>query len=181
MAPRTKSPVPLGTTDRQLDALLALLSDSPMLVISGGKIAKEIGVTRSTVWRWITQLRELGVQVKGHPNSGYHIERVPDILVPNILRRQLAGTPFAKRIHHFFKVDSTNRVALEQAGYIGFPGSHDHELAVFGILLEVADPDLVKLQFTADFLEMIHPARELAVVPVVWTGSGKNKLRPVAG
>ncbi len=53
------------------------------------------------------------MKVKGHPNSGYHIERVPDILVPNILSRRLAGTPFAKRIHHFFKVDSTNRVALE--------------------------------------------------------------------
>ena len=113
MPPRTKPLATSETTDRQLDALLALLSDSPMLVISGEKIAKEIGVTRSTVWRWITRLRELGVKVKGHPNSGYHIERVPDILVPNILGRRLAGTPFAKRIHHFFKVDSTNRVALE--------------------------------------------------------------------
>lgn len=113
MPPRTKSPAQTVTTDRQLDALLALLSDSPMLIISGEKIASEIGVTRTTVWRWITRLRELGVQVKGHRNSGYHIERVPDILVPNILRRRLAGTPFAKRIHHFFKVDSTNRVALE--------------------------------------------------------------------
>jgi BirA family biotin operon repressor/biotin-[acetyl-CoA-carboxylase] ligase len=113
MPPRTISNTPTGTTDRQLDALLALLSNSPMLVISGEKIASEIGVTRSTVWRWITRLRELGVRVKGHPSSGYHIERVPDILVPNILRRRLAGTPFAKRIHHFFKVDSTNRVALE--------------------------------------------------------------------
>jgi BirA family biotin operon repressor/biotin-[acetyl-CoA-carboxylase] ligase len=113
MSPRkTKRPV-AGTTEKQIGALLALLSESPMLVISGEKIAKEIGVTRSTVWRWITRLRELGVRVKGHPNSGYHIEQVADILVPNLLRRQLAGTPFAKRIVHYFKVDSTNRVAME--------------------------------------------------------------------
>ncbi len=109
-----------GTTEKQLIALLALLSDNPMLVISGEKIAKEIGVTRSTVWRWITRLRELGVRVKGHPNSGYHIERVPDVLVPDLLRRQLTGTSFPKRILHFFKVDSTNRVALE-AGQQGDP------------------------------------------------------------
>lgn len=102
-----------GTTDRQLDKLLALLADSPMLVISGEKIAHEIGVSRSTVWRWIMRLREIGVRVKGHPNSGYRIERVPDVLIPDILRRRLAGTPFAKRILHYFKVDSTNRVALE--------------------------------------------------------------------
>jgi BirA family biotin operon repressor/biotin-[acetyl-CoA-carboxylase] ligase len=102
-----------GSTDRQLDALLALLADSPMLVISGAKIAREIGVTRSTVWRWVTTLRALGVQVKGHPRSGYHIERVPDLLVPVLLSRVLQGTAHAKRIHHYFKVDSTNRVAME--------------------------------------------------------------------
>ena len=84
-----------------------------MLVISGAKIAREIGVTRSTVWRWVTTLRSLGVQVKGHPRSGYHIERVPDLLVPVLLSRVLQGTAHAKRIHHYFKVDSTNRVAME--------------------------------------------------------------------
>ncbi len=113
MPPRTISRTTAGTTDKHLDALLALLSDSPMLAISGEKIADEIGVTRSTVWRWITRLRELGVRVKGHPRSGYRIERLPDVLVPDLLRRSLQGTPFAKRIVHFFKVDSTNRVALE--------------------------------------------------------------------
>jgi BirA family biotin operon repressor/biotin-[acetyl-CoA-carboxylase] ligase len=109
-----------GSTDRQLDALLALLSDSPMLVISGAKIAREIGVTRSTVWRWVTQLRALGVRVKGHPRSGYHIEQVPDVLVPVLLQRGLQGTPHAKRVHHYFKVDSTNRVAME-LGHQGEP------------------------------------------------------------
>ncbi len=109
-----------GSTDRQLDALLALLADSPMLVISGAKIAREIGVTRSTVWRWVTTLRALGVHVKGHPRSGYHIERVPDVLVPVLLQRSLQGTPHAKRVHHYFKVDSTNRVAME-LGHQGEP------------------------------------------------------------
>lgn len=101
-----------GTTDRRIDLLLALLADNPMLVISGAKIARQIGVTRFTVWRWVERMRELGVKVKGHAGTGYRIERVPDILVPSLLRRGLAGTPFAKRIHHFFKVGSTNDVAL---------------------------------------------------------------------
>ncbi len=101
-----------GTTDRRIDALLALLSDNAMIVISGAKIAREIGVTRSTVWRWIEKLRALGVRVKGHPRSGYQIEKVPDILAPKILRKRLAQGPFGKRIHHFFKMDSTNTVAM---------------------------------------------------------------------
>ena len=101
-----------GTTDRRIDALLALLADNAMIVISGAKIAREIGVTRSTVWRWIEKLRALGLRVKGHPRFGYQIEKVPDILAPKLLRKRLPPGPFGKRIHHFFKTDSTNAVAM---------------------------------------------------------------------
>jgi len=101
-----------GTTDRRIDALLTLLAENSTIVISGAKIAKEIGVTRQQVWRWIEKLRALGVRVKGHPRSGYHIERMPDILVPQMLSHRLYGTPFARRIYHFFKIDSTNSVAM---------------------------------------------------------------------
>lgn len=118
MATRTREIA--GTTDRHLERLLALLADSPMLVLSGERIARETGVTRSTVWRWINKLRGVGVKVRGHERSGYRIERIPDVLVPDLVRRQLRGSEFGKRIYHFFKTDSTNRVALE-LGYEGEP------------------------------------------------------------
>jgi BirA family biotin operon repressor/biotin-[acetyl-CoA-carboxylase] ligase len=107
----TKSTLP-GATDRRIDALLALLSDNTMIVISGAKIAREIGVTRGTVWNWIEKLRALGVRVKGHPRTGYQIERVPDILTPKILHKRLHPGALGKRIFHFFKVDSSNSVAM---------------------------------------------------------------------
>jgi len=109
-----------GTTDRRIDALLTLLADNAMIVISGAKIAREIGVTRSAVWHWIERLRALGVRVKGHARTGYQIEKVPDVLAPRLIRRSLGDSPFAKRIYHFFKVDSTNRVAM-QLGEEGEP------------------------------------------------------------
>lgn len=108
----TKNPYLPGPTDRRIDALLTLLAENPTNVISGASIAKEIGVKRQTVWRWIETLRESGVNVKGHPRSGYHIERVPDVLAPQLLSRHLRGTPFAKRILHFFQTESTNDVAM---------------------------------------------------------------------
>ena len=104
-----------GTTDRRIDALLTLLAENATIVISGAKIAKEIGVSRQQVWRWIEQLRTLGVRVKGHPRTGYHIERMPDVLVPQMLSHRLYGTPFARHIRHFFKVGSTNAVAMSLA------------------------------------------------------------------
>jgi len=102
-----------GSTDRRMDALLTLLADNPMIAISGQRIAKEMGVSRSSVWWWTQRLRALGVHVKGYPGSGYTIERVPDVLSPSLLRRQLGRSPFAKRIHHFFKAGSTNAIAFE--------------------------------------------------------------------
>src|SRR6266481_4847423 len=109
-----------GTTDRRIAALVTLLAENATIVVSGARVAREIGVSRSTVWKWVERLRELGVRVKGHPNTGYFLERVPDILTPDMLRQRLQGSMFAKRIYHFFKVDSTNRVGLE-LGHAGEP------------------------------------------------------------
>ncbi len=109
-----------GTTDRRLAALLTLLSENATIVISGARIAREIGVSRSTVWRWVERLRELGVRVKGQPRTGYFLEKVPDILTPDMVRKRLKGSLFGKRVYHFFKTDSTNRVAME-LGYADEP------------------------------------------------------------
>jgi BirA family transcriptional regulator, biotin operon repressor / biotin---[acetyl-CoA-carboxylase] ligase len=89
-------------------------------VISGARIAREIGVSRSTVWRWVERLRELDVKVKGQPRTGYFLEKVHDILTPDLLNKRLKGRLFGKHILHFFKTDSTNRVAME-LGYAGEP------------------------------------------------------------
>jgi BirA family biotin operon repressor/biotin-[acetyl-CoA-carboxylase] ligase len=102
-----------GTTDRRLAGLLTLLAENATIVISGGRIAREIGVSRSTVWRWVQRLRELGVKVKGQTATGYFLEQVPDILTPDMLKQRLKGGLFGKRIYHFFKTDSTNRVGLD--------------------------------------------------------------------
>jgi BirA family biotin operon repressor/biotin-[acetyl-CoA-carboxylase] ligase len=104
-----------GTTDRRLAALLTLLSQNATIVISGERIAREIGVSRSMVWHWMQRLRELGVRVKGQAATGYFLEKVPDILLPDLLRGRLKGKLFGKRFYHYFKTDSTNRVAMELA------------------------------------------------------------------
>ena len=109
-----------GTTDRRLAALLTLLSENATIVISGARIAREIGVSRSTVWRWVEQLRRLGVHVKGQRSTGYFLEKVPDILTPDLLKKRLKGSLFGKRVFHYFKTDSTNRVAME-LGFAGEP------------------------------------------------------------
>jgi len=85
------------------------------VVVSGTKIAQEISSSRSEVWRLIQQLRSLGVDVAGHPATGYQLRAVPDLLLPEILRPLVRGTIFADHLHHFYKIGSTNTSAMAAA------------------------------------------------------------------
>jgi BirA family biotin operon repressor/biotin-[acetyl-CoA-carboxylase] ligase len=109
-----------GLTDRRLAKLLELFAKNATIVLSGARIAREIGVSRSAVWQWVQQLRELGVRVKALRGSGYFLDAVPDILTPGALRARLAGSRFGRSIYHFFRTDSANRVALD-LGHAGEP------------------------------------------------------------
>jgi len=91
------------------------------VVVSGTKIAEEIGTSRSEVWRLIQQLRGLGVDVAGHLATGYQLRAVPDLLLPEMLGPLLKGTIFggtpggAKQVHHYYKIGSTNSEAMRSA------------------------------------------------------------------
>jgi BirA family transcriptional regulator, biotin operon repressor / biotin---[acetyl-CoA-carboxylase] ligase len=85
------------------------------VVISGTKLAQEIGTTRSEVWRLVQQLRRLGVEIAGHPSSGYQLTAAPDLLLPEMLEPLVRGTIFAENIHHYYRAGSTNTLALEAA------------------------------------------------------------------
>jgi BirA family biotin operon repressor/biotin-[acetyl-CoA-carboxylase] ligase len=106
-------------TDARLGRIVRLLMDHATVVASGTKIAEEIGTSRSEVWRLIQQLRGLGVDVAGHPATGYRLRSVPDLLLPEMLAQPLRGTVFgagaAKHIHHFYKIGSTNATAMQAA------------------------------------------------------------------
>ena len=66
------------------------------------------------------QLRELGVQIKGHPATGYQLNAMPELLLPEILDPLLYGVRIGNRIHHYFSVGSTNTEAMN-AGARGEP------------------------------------------------------------
>ncbi len=85
------------------------------VVVSGTKIAQEISSSRSEVWRLIQQLRGLGVDVAGHPATGYQLRANPDLLLPEILRPLLRGTIFEGNLRHFYRIGSTNTAAMAAA------------------------------------------------------------------
>lgn len=100
--------------------IVRVLMSHATVVVSGTKIAAEIGTSRSEVWRLVQQLRDLGVDIAGHPSTGYSLKSMPDLLLPDMLTPQLHGTVFGKHIHHYYKIESTNTAAMA-AGSAGAP------------------------------------------------------------
>lgn len=104
-----------AATDVRLGRIVRVLMEHATVVVSGTKIAQEIASSRSEVWRLIQQLRGLGVDVAGHPATGYQLRAVPDLLLPEILQPLVRGTVFDSHIQHFYKIGSTNTTAMAAA------------------------------------------------------------------
>jgi len=104
-----------GSTDRKIDKLIHLLVKHATVVVPGPKIASEAGVTRFKVWEWIERLRALGVEIRGVVAKGYQLVRIPDLLVPSLVRPELGDHEIGHNIVHYFRTESTNDVALKLA------------------------------------------------------------------
>jgi len=104
-----------AATDRRIDKLIHLLVKNATVIVPGPKIASHIGVSNTTVWEYIEKLRSLGVEIKGHHSSGYQLRKLPDILAPSLIRTELGENEIGNKIIHYFRIESTNDVALALA------------------------------------------------------------------
>jgi len=97
--------------DRKLDELLFALMQNMTIAVSGEKLARDLEVSHSTVVRWVDKLRTAGVEIRGELFTGYRLTRLPDVMLPQLIRPRLRTESLGKNIFHFFTVDSTNAFA----------------------------------------------------------------------
>jgi BirA family biotin operon repressor/biotin-[acetyl-CoA-carboxylase] ligase len=99
--------------DRQLDRFVGLLLDNATLCVSGEKYAHDLGVTRQTISNWVHYLEQHGVRIEISPHAGYRLSHLPDLLLPNLIHRELHTRLIGRQLHHFFQIASTNESALQ--------------------------------------------------------------------
>jgi BirA family biotin operon repressor/biotin-[acetyl-CoA-carboxylase] ligase len=97
--------------DRKLDELLYALMQNMMIAVSGEKLARDLGVSHSTIVRWVEKLRDAGMQIRGELFTGYRLVRLPDVLLPQLIRPRLHTRFRGRHLYHFYGVDSTNLFA----------------------------------------------------------------------
>jgi BirA family biotin operon repressor/biotin-[acetyl-CoA-carboxylase] ligase len=68
-------------------------------------------VSHSTLARWIEKLRDAGIEIRGELFTGYRLVRLPDVLLPQLIRPRLRTADIGRNLYHFYTVDSTNAFA----------------------------------------------------------------------
>jgi BirA family biotin operon repressor/biotin-[acetyl-CoA-carboxylase] ligase len=94
-------------------ALLLRLCRAPA---TGAELARELGVTRSAVWKRIESLRAAGVDVQARPRQGYALASPLALLDADAITAGLSPAASAELagLEVLFETDSTNAVALRE-------------------------------------------------------------------
>ncbi len=76
--------------------------------LSGGELCREFGMTRSAVWKHISQLRNQGYTIEAVTGRGYRLDGGPCIPVPEEVSPLLTTKRFGRNLVFHEEVDSTN-------------------------------------------------------------------------
>lgn len=83
--------------------------------ISGEELSRQLGVTRTAIWKCITALRKEGYVIESATNRGYCLRTAPDVLTASEIADGLTTTYMGRNIVSLSTVDSTNEEAKRQA------------------------------------------------------------------
>ncbi|MBC7324571.1 MAG: biotin--[acetyl-CoA-carboxylase] ligase, partial [Moorella sp. (in: Bacteria)] len=97
------------------EQILRLLKESQPEFVSGEVLCKELGVSRTAVWKHIQALRAEGYDILSQPNAGYRLVGVPDRLYPQEILSGLKTEFIGRHIFYYPQAPSTNILARDLA------------------------------------------------------------------
>lgn len=95
--------------------IIRALKEDPSAHHSGQELAKSLGVSRTTVWKRIRNLRKLGLKIDGSPSHGYRLAGLTDLIDADLVRRQVKTRIVGRRIDYRPITVSTNADAFTLA------------------------------------------------------------------
>ncbi|MTI83295.1 MAG: biotin--[acetyl-CoA-carboxylase] ligase [Firmicutes bacterium] len=95
--------------------LLQLLKNNGDHYISGEQICRQLGVSRTAVWKHMEALRKMDYVIEARSNAGYRLVSVPDRLYPEEVQTDLETSVMGSEVRYSAGVVSTNENAKEWA------------------------------------------------------------------
>jgi len=97
------------------DKILNCFKKNEDSYISGEEMSRELGISRTAVWKHIENLREEGYGIEAFPHLGYKLISIPDRLTEAELGWRLKTDIIAKKIYSYKETASTNDAAHDLA------------------------------------------------------------------
>lgn len=97
------------------DKILHIFKKYGDAYVSGEEISKELGVSRTSIWKHIETLRSLGYEIDASPHLGYKLAGRPDRLIPEEIKNDLRTKSLGRNILTYAALDSTNDTAYKLA------------------------------------------------------------------
>jgi len=119
-APIPKFHVPAFLGERRgegetADAVAIALKAAPGAIVSGERLCRSLGLTRTAIWKAVRQLRAEGYTIGASRRVGYRLAGEPDALLPRTIREGLGTRALGSGATCFRKTRSTNDAGLRLA------------------------------------------------------------------
>jgi BirA family biotin operon repressor/biotin-[acetyl-CoA-carboxylase] ligase len=100
------------------EKVLDLLYQNQDRYLSGEELSNKLGVSRTSIWKYINYLREAGYQIESSSKIGYRLITPADNLLPEEIKRNLNTEIIGQEIIYYKEIESTNDAAkkLAQSG-----------------------------------------------------------------
>lgn len=95
--------------------VLSALEVNKGVFISGEELAKQIGVSRNSVWKAVKDLKEDGYIIEAVTNKGYRLSQSSDIISPQGIAAYLYDKKDVSYLEVYDKLASTSLLAKEKA------------------------------------------------------------------
>jgi BirA family biotin operon repressor/biotin-[acetyl-CoA-carboxylase] ligase len=97
------------------EKVLQALKENTQEYVSGEALSELMGVSRTAVWKYISELKKEGYVIESSPKKGYRIMPVYDMLNEYEIRWGLKTKIIGRDIRYFNAIDSTNNYAKKIA------------------------------------------------------------------
>ncbi len=100
------------------DDVLRTLEQNRGQLVSGGTLSRELGVSRTAVWKAIAALREMGFPIESVSGEGYRLAESSDALSEAGIVMELKTQTLARELCVLSTVDSTNTYLKQRAAQL---------------------------------------------------------------
>ncbi len=98
------------------DTILKAMREKQGQWVSGEALSKDMGVSRTSIWKQVKALQAAGYEIETSPKKGYRLAAPPDILSAAEVQPGLRTQAFGQDHYYYFtEIDSTNIYARKLA------------------------------------------------------------------